>query len=70
MVRWRFNMPSFSVYRQQITPRRMPRDGEWLLTRKDRFASMCENQNPPQGWQVVMEQGPYVLLRPVETEQP
>jgi len=32
VVRWRFNMPSFSVYTQRVTESRRPRPGEVVLT--------------------------------------
>ncbi|MCG6971349.1 MAG: glycosyltransferase family 39 protein [Gammaproteobacteria bacterium] len=35
VVMWRINMPSFTVYRQQVTPRRDPRAGEIVFTRID-----------------------------------
>ena len=36
-VQWDFAVPSFSVYRQQITPARPPQDGELAIVRTDRL---------------------------------
>ncbi len=36
-VQWQFSAPSFSVYRDQITPSRPPRPGELAITRIDRI---------------------------------
>ncbi|MGD8594967.1 MAG: glycosyltransferase family 39 protein [Gammaproteobacteria bacterium] len=35
IVMWRVNMPSFTVYRGEVTPRRDPRPGEIVFTRID-----------------------------------
>ncbi len=34
VVMWHVNLPSFSVYRRHITPRRRPEEGELVLTRQ------------------------------------
>jgi 4-amino-4-deoxy-L-arabinose transferase-like glycosyltransferase len=36
-VQWNFHMPSFSVYRQRVTPLRAPQPGELALVRVDRL---------------------------------
>lgn len=33
VVMWNIDMPSFTVYRQKITPRREPKPGDWVFTR-------------------------------------
>jgi hypothetical protein len=53
-VTWRFDAPSFSVYRQAVTPRREPAVGEWALTRSDR--------EPPWPARVHYRRGGVVLL--------
>lgn len=37
IVMWRVDMPSFTTYRGQITPRREPVSGEWVFTREGRI---------------------------------
>jgi len=37
-VQWNFHVPSFSVYRQRVTPARPPQPGELAITRADRLA--------------------------------
>jgi hypothetical protein len=57
VVQWNFNAPSFSVYRQQVTPSRPPLPGELALTRIDRL---------PQGDTTLQElyrEGGVVLVR-------
>ncbi|MFT4172550.1 MAG: glycosyltransferase family 39 protein [Rhodocyclaceae bacterium] len=36
-VTWNFNVPSFAVYRQQVTPARQPVAGQLAITRADRL---------------------------------
>ncbi|MGQ9724633.1 MAG: ArnT family glycosyltransferase [Tepidimonas sp.] len=53
-VLWRFDAPSFSVYRGRATPKREPQPGEWALTRLDRL--------PPWPHTIVYQSGGVVLL--------
>ena len=39
VVQWNFHVPSFSVYRQRVTPARPPQPGELAITRADRLAA-------------------------------
>jgi hypothetical protein len=41
-VLWNFHMPSFSVYRERVTPLRAPQPGELALTRVDRMPKKGE----------------------------
>lgn len=68
VVAWRIYMPSFSVYRQAVTPHRLPLAGEWVFTRKDRLPSLREKTRPTR-WKTVYDQGAIVLLKP-ETDTP
>lgn len=63
VVAWRIYMPSFSVYRQAVTPHRLPQAGEWVFTRKDRLQSLQEKTHPTR-WKSVYDQGAIVLLKP------
>ena len=36
IVMWGINMPSFTIYREKITPRRPPREGDWVFTKKNK----------------------------------
>jgi len=40
VVMWRLDMPSFTLYRGAITPKRLPAPGEWFVTRSDRLAAL------------------------------
>ncbi len=40
VVAWRIYQPSFSVYRQAVTPSRLPQAGELVLTRTDRYPDL------------------------------
>lgn len=42
VVAWRMHMPSFSVYRQKITPLRAPEPGEIALVRVDRVQALLK----------------------------
>lgn len=42
VVAFRMHMPSFSVYREKITPLRPPEAGEWVMTRVDRVSGLHE----------------------------
>lgn len=37
IVMWRADMPSFTTYRGQVTPKREPQPGEWVFTREGRI---------------------------------
>lgn len=54
-VLWRFDAPSFAVYAQAITPRRLPEPGQWALTRADRLPDVPHT--------VLYQRGGVVLLR-------
>lgn len=43
VVAYRMHMPSFSVYREKITPLRAPEAGEWVMTRVDRVKRLRED---------------------------
>lgn len=60
VVRVRFNAPSFSVYREAVTPSRQPELGELAITRIDRL--------PPEGVEVLFSEGGVVLFRRVATD--
>jgi 4-amino-4-deoxy-L-arabinose transferase-like glycosyltransferase len=55
-VQWELSAPSFSVYREQLTPARPPRAGELAITRADRLA-------PDAPVEKLFEEGGVVLLR-------
>jgi 4-amino-4-deoxy-L-arabinose transferase-like glycosyltransferase len=42
VVKYKIHMPSFSVYREQITPLRAPEADEWVLTRVDRLEELSQ----------------------------
>lgn len=60
VVSFRMHMPSFSVYRQKITPLRAPEIGEIVLTRMDRIHKL---QQPHTQYQQLFESGGIVLLK-------
>lgn len=60
VVSFRMHMPSFSVYRQKITPLRAPGVGEIALTRIDRIHKL---QQPHTQYQQLFESGGLVLLK-------
>ncbi len=62
VVAWRITMPSFSVYREAVTPSRPPEAGEIALTRIDRI--------PEQGYEELFRQGGIALIRPRATASP
>jgi 4-amino-4-deoxy-L-arabinose transferase-like glycosyltransferase len=55
-VQWEFAVPSFSVYRRQITPSRPPEPGELAITRTDRL-------DPAVPADILFREGGVVLLR-------
>lgn len=60
VVAFQMHMPSFSVYRQKITPLRAPEVGEIVLTRIDRTHKL---QQPHTQYQQLFESGGLVLLK-------
>lgn len=54
-------MPSFSVYREKITPKGHPEDADILFTRADRIEELHQLL-PNQQWHVLYQQGGIVLL--------
>ncbi|WNO11206.1 glycosyltransferase family 39 protein [Teredinibacter sp. KSP-S5-2] len=61
VVAYRMHMPSFSVYRQQITPLRAPKPGEIALVRSDRVQSLLQEPHI-RDHQVLFEQGGILLV--------
>lgn len=55
VVAWRYDAPSFSVYRQAVTPNRAPGAGELAITRTDRI--------PPSGVEILYQKGGVALIR-------
>ncbi len=55
VVAWRFKAPSFSVYREAVTPSRAPEPGELALTRVDRI--------PETGYEVLYRKGGVAVVR-------
>ncbi|NMG42786.1 glycosyltransferase family 39 protein [Aromatoleum toluvorans] len=55
VVAWRYYAPSFSVYRQAVTPGRAPEAGELAITRADRL--------PASGVDVLYRKGGVALVR-------
>ncbi len=56
IVMWRLNMPSFTVYREHITPRRDPQPGELVFTRIDALSDLGAHE-------VIYQEGGIVLAR-------
>ena len=56
------SLPSFSVYRQAITPERDPRPGEWVLLRLDKLEALSRRL-PQYRYQVQYRRGQVVLLQ-------
>ena len=57
VVAWKIDAPSFSVYRQAVTPSREPEPGEMAITRFDRV--------PAEGYEQLFRQGGVALVRRV-----
>ncbi|WP_018990035.1 ArnT family glycosyltransferase [Aromatoleum toluclasticum] len=55
VVAWRYFAPSFSVYRQAVTPNRAPTAGELAITRADRV--------PASGFDILYRKGGVALVR-------
>lgn len=62
VVGYRIRMPSFSVYRDAITPQRDPRPGELVYTRIDRVDDL-RRQFPDTELKLLYNRGGIVLLR-------
>lgn len=61
-VVYRTSMPSFSVYRDAITPNRVPEDGELVFLRIDKLSRLAL-EVPKLELQLVYHRGPVALLR-------
>jgi 4-amino-4-deoxy-L-arabinose transferase-like glycosyltransferase len=55
VIMWDIRMPSFSVYRQEVTPRGEPQPGQVVFTRVDRLHKL------ERAYQIVYEKGGIVL---------
>lgn len=55
VVAWRLDVPSLSVYREAVTPRREPQPGELAVTRIDRV--------PETGYETLFSQGGVAVVR-------
>ena len=64
---YRITMPSFSVYRQAITPRREAAPGDLVFLRRDRLADFTAAR-PNLGIQVLYERGQIALIAVLEAE--
>lgn len=61
VVAYRITMPSFSVYRGSVTPKRVPVTGELAFTRLDRLSDLATDTGRPQT--VVFRSGGVALVR-------
>ncbi|WP_242470725.1 ArnT family glycosyltransferase [Thiocystis violacea] len=61
-VVYRTSMPSFSVYREAITPSRVPRPGELVFLRVDKLEQLTRD-NPGLNLELAYHRGPVALLR-------
>jgi 4-amino-4-deoxy-L-arabinose transferase-like glycosyltransferase len=61
-VAYRTNMPSFSVYRQAITPDRPPRPGDLVFLRVDKLPRL-EADLPDLSRELVYQRGPVALVK-------
>lgn len=62
VVSYRVSQPSFSVYRQAVTPSRLPEPGEIVFTRRDRLAEVAQRVQPAE-IRVISERGRFVLAQ-------
>lgn len=69
VVTWRLNQPSFSVYRNAVTPARLPVAGELALIRSDRLDEL-DRALAPLPINEVYRRGHVVLVRVGEVGQP
>ncbi len=60
VVSYRVSQPSFSVYRQAVTPSRLPVVGEVVITRRDRLLEL-ESRLHPARLELLSERGRFVL---------
>lgn len=60
VVSYRVSQPSFSVYRQAVTPSRLPVVGEVVITRRDRLSEL-ESRLHPARLELLSERGRFVL---------
>lgn len=67
VVAYLIKMPSFSVYREQITPNRKPLEGEWVLTKINHLESL-QTSLPNAELQLVFEQGGIILVEVINVE--
>jgi len=67
-VAYRINMPSFSLYRQAITPDRAPRPGDLVFLRVDKLSRLTA-QHPDLEQEVVFRRGAVALVK-VRARQP
>ncbi len=58
-VMWEINMPSFSVYRQAVTPRAPPKPGDLVFTRIDKLPRLAKLGH----YRVLFNQGGIILAR-------
>jgi 4-amino-4-deoxy-L-arabinose transferase-like glycosyltransferase len=65
VVAWRTFYPSFSVYRDAITPQGLPQPGEQVLVRRDRVDDL-RRELPDARLGVLYEEGPIALLQRAE----
>ncbi|MEM6988530.1 MAG: hypothetical protein AAF499_18625, partial [Pseudomonadota bacterium] len=56
VVTWATRSPSFSIYRGELTPHRVPTEGEWVFTRVGRL--------PLEGAEIAYRRGGFILLKP------
>ena len=62
VIRYHINMPSFSVYRQAITPSRLPESGDIVFVREDRFAGM-KQARPALHFDILFKRSPVMLVK-------
>jgi len=58
IVMWHLNMPSFIVYRGQVTPKQTPQNGDIVYTRLDKLTELGK-------YQLLFSQGGIVLARKI-----
>lgn len=65
LVSYRVYLPSFSVYRQAVTPVRTPKEGEYVLTREDKLPDLRAEIAPLQ--MVEVERAAFLLIGQVRS---
>lgn len=60
-VQWKLHQPSFSVYREQPTPRRKPQPGELALMRVDHLKKLPLDE--ADAWELVFEERGIALIK-------